>query len=379
MFGIEIPVTDAKGAVIGKIPGAQIQGLWDKFDGLNKVVTQFGTVAQAREAAGTIQAIGGVKELASLAAKAAGVDELDATFFGGTPEGRRAMVNEWYDGEGPQEFAVTSKAVYDNLNAALEVMAQRDKPRHDEFFDRVTRQALDGIRHGDYLAALARARESGENIEQAVDALLQHAGHFGLMKTARKAESPEARQLAARKAELDARDANFSNSQAQASLHAADMEIGAQLDAEIEAAFSALKVNGRPVFQAKSKVRTKVAKEVRDEVDAMLKTNPVFIAQFSGYRAKGVAGKEKELAELTMRHARLLLPKAIEKIVGEWTESVVSHAQGAAERANQGASRTEVAGAGTSSGGTRKQPFTSDELKRKGGYGNLSDDDILNS
>ncbi len=67
----------------------KLQSLWDRYDNHNKLVTQFGTVADARKAAETVQMLGGVQHLESLATKAASVDQTDAVFLGGRPEERK--------------------------------------------------------------------------------------------------------------------------------------------------------------------------------------------------------------------------------------------------------------------------------------------------
>lgn len=381
LFGREIPITDEKGNVIGKVPGSQIQALWDKWTNANGIVSALGSPAEAREAATMLQSIGGVKELAALAEKASGADQTDATFWGGSPEERRAMVNEWYDGEGAHEFAITSQAIAENVAAALEVMEQRDPQRYAATFDRMTRQALDGIHHGDFLAALAAARQSGEGLEEAVDALVRHAERFGLAKPARTGQqSAEERRIAEQRQQLTREQKQFADRQTMETVVAADQQIGTTLDGEIDRALGELKINGRAVFGENSKnIRATLAGQIRAAVDDALAKNSVFVAQANGYKARGIAGREKELVELTLRHARLLLPRAVEQVMAPWTNAVVSQANGAAERARAGASRTEAGGGTASRGGTRQQPFTSDELKKRGGYGSLSDDDILNA
>lgn len=359
----------------------KVQALWDKYDNASGIVRQFGTPAEAREAAGVIQSIGGAKELTNLVAKAGGADQTDAAFWSGDPEQRKALVNEWYDGEGPHEFAVTSQAIAENVESALEVMSRRDPQRYTATFDRMTRQALDGIRHGDFLAAVAAARQSGQNLEEAVDALLQHADRFGLAKPAgRPGNSPEEQRIARQRQELTEQQKQFQTQKTAETMAAVNQELGATLTSEIDRTLGELKVNGRPVFGDKSgQIKKTIAGQIFAALDTALAQNAVFNAQATGMRAGGVAGKQKDLVDLTLRHARLLLPKVVEQVMQPWTESVVSQAQGAADRARAGAGRTEVNGGTASRGGTKQQPFTSDELKRRGGYVALTDEEILNA
>lgn len=360
----------------------QVQSLWDRYDAANKAITQFGTPAEAREAAATIQAIGGVKELTNLAAKASGADQTDAAFFGGSKADRAGLVNEWYDGEGAHEFPVTSKAIAEMTEVSLDTMSQRDKPNYQRIVGDLTKRALASVGHGEAVLALRAARESGEGIEEAVDKFLQLTDYYGLAKAgAARGDSPEARQLAADRAAFEKQRSEFTDSKSMEAVKAADAKVGAAVNGEIEQALAGLKVNGRPFFgntPLQTQLRAQLAEKIRLAVDDEMAKNPLFVSQVHALRARGGA-REQELFDLTMRFARLALPKAVEAVMTPWTESVVGQANGTADRARAGASRTEVGGGSASPGGTKKQPFTSDELKRKGGYGTLTDEEILNS
>ncbi len=346
----QLAIDDFK-ALFGANP--KVQSLWDKYDNSNKLITQFGTVADARKAAETVQMLGGVEHLTSLATKAASVDQTDAVFFGGKPEDRKTLANEWYDGEGPQEFAVTSQAISDQIDATLGVMQARDPQRYLSHMDRITREALGAEKFDGFLAQLATALQSGQGLDKAAQQLLEWGHRLGLDK-GKGQPSPDAERLTQRERELNQRDQSWQQKQETAAIEAADTEIGTNVKSEITKTLGELKINGRPLFGANSnKVRETIEGQIRSTLDAQLAKNPVLIAQCNSLRAKGLQGRQKELVELTMRHAKLALPGVVEQVVGEWTKSVVSTANGTAARAAAGASRVDV-GSGAASGGRTK-------------------------
>ena len=67
-----------------------------------------------------------------------------------------------------------------------------------------------------------------------------------------------------------------------------------------------------------------------------------------------------------------MLPGVMESVVGEWTKSVVSTANGTAARAKNGASRVDV-GSGLTSGGSTKPKLTIKDVKEK----NMTPEQIL--
>jgi hypothetical protein len=358
----------------------KLQSLWDKYDGNNKLVSQFGTVADARKAAETVQMLGGVQHLESLAQKAADVDQTDATFFSGRPEDRKSLASEWYDGGGPHEFAATSQAVAGMVDATLEVMRERDPKQFLNVMDRVTREALDAERFSEYLASLDRAVQSGQGLDVAAKQLLQWGKNFGLDKGKNGQPSPEAQRLAADRAKLDADRTSWSQQQQNAAVEAADTEIGTTLASEIDKALSELKSGARPVFGPNStQIKATIAEKVKTALDAAVSKNPVLVAQVKSIQARGLTPQNaKQLIETTLRHARLMLPKVLEGVMEPWTKSVVSQAGATAERAKNGASKVDVGSGSTSASGT-KPKFSKDELKKIGGYQKVSDDDILNA
>ena len=331
----------------------KVQSLWDKYDNSNKLITQFGTVADARKAAETVQMLGGVQHLESLATKAASVDQTDAVFFGGKPEDRKTLANEWYDGEGPQEFAVTSQAISDQIDATLGVMQTRDPQRYLSHMDRITREALGAEKFDGFLDQLATALQSGQGINEAAKALLEWGHRLGLDK-GKGQPSPDAERLTQRERELNQREQTWQQQKNDEAVQAAGTAIGTSIRSEITQALGEMKVNGRPLFGANSnKVRETIEGQIKNALDTALAKNPVLVAQVTSLKAKGIQGNQKAMVEAVMRHAKLMMPGVIESVVGEWTKSVVSTANGTAARAAAGASRVDV-GSGASSGGRTK-------------------------
>jgi hypothetical protein len=346
----QLTIDDFKSLFAGN---PKVQSLWDKYDNSNKLITQFGTVADARKAAETVQMLGGVEHLTSLATKAASVDQTDAVFFGGKPEDRKTLANEWYDGEGPQEFAVTSQAIYDQIDATLGVMQARDPQRYLSHMDRITREALGAEKFDGFLAQLATALQSGQGLDKAAQQLLEWGHRLGLDK-GKGQPSPDAERLSQRAKELDQRDQTWQQQRETEAVQAADTEIGTGVRSEITKALGEMKVNGRPLFGTNSnKVRETIEGQIKNALDAALAKNPVLVAQVTSLKAKGVQNNQKQMVEAVMRHAKLMMPSVIESVVGEWTKSVISTANGTAARAAAGASRVDV-GSGASSGGRTK-------------------------
>ena len=333
-----------------------IQSLWDKYDGNQKLVSQFGTVADARKAAETVQMLGGVQHLETLAQKAADVDQTDAVFFSGQPEDRKKLATEWYDGEGPHEFGVTSKAVREQVDATLDIMRERDPNSFIDLQDRVTRQALESEGLPAFFGALAKSLESGQGLQEIAQKLLAWGQRLGLDKGKGSApRSPDADKLAADRAKLDADRTSFTQARQQEAIQAADTEIGTQVMSEIDKALGELKANGRPLFGPNStQIRATIAEKVKSSLDDALSKNPVLVAQVKSLTSKGFGqAQAKEMVAVTIRHAKLQLAKVIEQVMEPWTKSVVAKAGETAQRAKDGASRTDV-GSGSTSGGSTK-------------------------
>ena len=111
--------------------------------------------------------LGGVQHLESLAQKAADVDQTDAVFFSGQPEDRKKLATEWYDGEGPHEFGVTSKAIREQVDATLDVMRERDPQSYVNTADRISRQGIQDIGLPSLLRSTSgKSLESGQGLEE---------------------------------------------------------------------------------------------------------------------------------------------------------------------------------------------------------------------
>lgn len=325
----------------------KLQSLWDKYDNNNKLVTQFGTVADARKAAETVQMLGGVEHLATVAQRAADFDKVDATFFGGKPEDRAALATSWYDqnaGEG----------VAKQLNATLDVMQQRDPQRYVEHLDTFTRKGLDAVQFSAYLANIAKALESGQGLDDAAKQLLGMAKHYRLDSNAKTTPSPELDKLSQKEKALDQREQNWNQQQENATLSTVNAGVRETAASEIDKALSELKVNGRPVFGHKSvQLRTTIQEKIEQHAFTAVQKNPVLIAQIASLAAKGIIGKEKELTDLNLRFLRLQLPASVEAVMKPWTDSVVGQAAATSERVTRAAGRVDVGSGGISGGGTK--------------------------
>src|SRR5271165_549563 len=356
----------------------KLQSLWDKYDGNNKLITQFGTVADARKAAETVQMLGGVQSLESLVAKAADVDQTDARFFGGTAEDRKALVNEWLDGEGPGEFGVTSQAVAGTIDAALEVMSTRAPEIYGDIRTRIVTEVLGQHQFGTFLQNIA-AEFQGKPLPESVKQLLGWAKHYGLDGQPKNPQSPEAQRLAADRQKLTSEQQAYTQQQTDIAFKEIGGNVQTAVSSEIDAALDTLKTpDGRKVFGENSaKIRDVIKNQVYDAIKAANFKNPVLIAQLKSLEARGIVASKKEMADAVIRHSRLQLQSVMSNIVGEWTKGVISQAAGAAQRAETAASRVDV-GSGSSSGGSTKEGITMEQLK-KGDYRKFSDDDLLNA
>jgi len=346
----------------------KLQSLWDKYSSSQSLVTKFGTVADAGKAADVVQMLGGVEHLESLAQKAASVDQTDATFFGGQPAERKQLANDWYDGEGPHEFGITSKAVYDQTKATVEVMSQRDPEGYASFRSEIVNEVLQQHQFGAYLQNIAAAyQKAGQAPPPEVQQLLSWASRYGLDKQAGKGQSPEEQRLAADRAKLDADRNSFSGQRQAEAIQAADTQIGTGVTASIDKALTELKVNGKSVFGPQStQIKQTIAGQVRVALDEALAKNPVLVAQVTSIKARGLgAAQQKEMVDAVMRHAGLMLPKVLESVMAPWTKSVVSQAGATAQRAKDGASKVDV-GSGSTSGGSTKPKLTIKDVKEKG-------------
>lgn len=325
----------------------KLQSLWDKYDNNNKLVTQFGTVADARKAAETVQMLGGVEHLATVAQRAADFDKVDATFFGGKPEDRAALATSWYDqnaGEG----------VAKQLNATLDVMQQRDPQRYVEHLDTFTRKGLDAVQFPAYLSNIAKALESGQGLDEAAKQLLGMAKHYRLDANAKTTPSPELDKLSQKEKALDQREQSWNQQQETQTLTAVNTGVRNFTTTEVGKLLDDLKVNGRSVFGPQStQIRATIMKEIESHAFAAVQKNPVLIAQVQMLASKGIVGKEKELTDLNMRFLKLQLPESIKQVMEPWTKSVVSQAAGTTERVQKAAGRVDVGSGGISGGGTK--------------------------
>ena len=143
---------------------------------------------------------------------------------------------------------------------------------------------------------------------------------------------------------------------------------------EIDKALGDLKANGRPLFGPNStNIRATIAEKVKASLDASLAKNPVLVAQVKSLTSKGFGqAQAKEMVTVTLRHAKLQLAKTIEQVMEPWTKSVVAKAGETAQRAKDGASRTDV-GSGSTSGGSTKPKLTIKDVKEK----NMTPEQIL--
>lgn len=335
----------------------KVQSLWDRYASQSDVISKFGTLADAVKAAETVGMMGNVDALADLASKAADVDSTDAVFFAGTPEERTELVRNWYEGEGPHEFPVTSRAVREMVDVTLDAMRQRDPDSYLGLQDRITRSALTAERFPQYLANLAQALESGQGLDEAARMLLDRFGNqLDLLRDTTR-QSPEAKRLAEESSRLQNERQTWMAQQSAAAVQQADTEIGTQATDMIGKALADLKLNGRPVFGEKSaKIRNVLAEQIRAHIDHALSGNRVFVAQMNSLKAAGLMGRQKELVDVAMRYVKLQLPASVQAVVGEWTEGIVSGAQGVAQRATAAASRKDIAGGSASPGSSKGQP-----------------------
>src|SRR6185437_6031150 len=170
----------------------KVQSLWDKYSSSQAIVGKFGTAAEAHNIADTVRMLGGPEKLASIAQTVADIDQTDARFFNGSPEDRKSLVSEWYEGEGPQDLAVTSKAVYGMVEAALDVMSQRDQNGFLSLRDDLAVQCLRSAPSFQKLLA-----DAAQSQDPAAKAFVQWAQHFGMDAGQNGRQlSPEAQRLA---------------------------------------------------------------------------------------------------------------------------------------------------------------------------------------
>jgi hypothetical protein len=356
----------------------KVQSLWDRYDKAQKTIGLFGTAADTAKVAETIQLLGGPKELESLVAKASDVDQTDAVVFGGTQKDREAWVdNDLYTND-PNEFPQTSQAVAGMIDAGLSVMQRRDPERFAEVRERLAIDAFKQDGFGSYLRNLAQARDSGEGLDKAVDLLLKRYGiDLGFLQDTRR-ESPEAQRLQQERQRIESQQKSWTEQQEQRSIETVRTKKDELTKSEVEKALSELKgPNGNPVFGGNSsKIRSVISNQIMSKVLADITANPVFIAQANSIAAQGIMGREQALIDLTMRYVKLNLPSVVQSVVGEWTQQVVEHAKGAAQRAQAAASRSDISGA--AGGNSRVAKLDKKQIEKMGGYGKVSDDDILN-
>lgn len=351
----------------------KVNSLWDRYNNYNDVIQQFGTVADARKVAELVSSLGGTKDFDSIISKAADVDQTDAAFFSGTPDERKALINEWYNGEGQHEFGVTSQAVFDNVKYAMDIMGERDPNRLAELRGDIVLDALSQHGYGQLVSAIVAAYPDIKSMPDAVKQLVSWSQQYGLVGD-RRQQSPEARAVEERAAALDRQQSEFVQNQVQARIEEGDKIIGAEVSSTIDKMLSALKVNGRAVFGTNSTmIKRVIAEKINSALIAALGKNPAYLAQINSAKARGLNVTAKEMADIAIRHAKVALNSVATPIIEEWTKGVVGGAAATAARAQAGASRPDV-GSGSASGpSSRTKPLTQAEANK------MSVDDILNA
>jgi len=348
----------------------KVQSLWDKYSSSQALVGKFGTAAEAHKIADTVRMLGGPEKLASIAQTVADIDQTDARFFNGSPEDRKSLVSEWYEGEGPQDLAVTSKAVHGMVEAALDVMAQRDQNGFLSLRDDLAVQCLRSAPSFQKLLA-----DAAQSQDPAAKAFVQWAQHFGMDAGQNGRQlSPEAQRLAKERESFGKERTDFFQSQISQRVSAADTKVQSGLKDKISTSLKELKIGDRSVFGANSgRIQGIIADRILSSVNEKLMSNPVFLAQVQSAKARGMNVGEQELIDLTNRFIELVLPETISQEMSEWTKGIQEQQNGAAHRARAAATRVDV-GSGASSGSGGRRPGLTREKASQ-----MSDMEILNS
>lgn len=358
----------------------KVQSLFDRWKNNEAVVSQFGTMADAREAAGAIEMLGGLKELNSLVERVSGVEETDAVMWGGDMPAREGFANRLYDGAGPHEFGLTSQSIYDQLKATLSVMHERDVKRWEELRGDMTAEVLGDHQFDRRVNAIAQEYEKlGVEPPASVKELLGWATHYGLTKPRGGQPSPEEQKLAAERAQLATERTSWNEERVNGTMQEVNTQLRAIYTEKVATLLKDLQINGRKVFGENSKlIQGRLAKEAMEHAfGTMLGGKTPFsqglLNQIAMLNARGgLAGKAKELVELNQRFLDKQLPLSIEAVSKEWTDAVIAQTQGATARAQAAAARPDVGGGAAPGGRGARVPKVGEVDYKK-----TTDDQIL--
>lgn len=304
---------------------------------------------------------GGVAEAEAIINDAISIQDVDAKFYGGTPEQRAELAANLFK-DSPQDLIATAEAT-------MQFLAKNAPQDYQRITDSVLGQAIAQGELGGYLQMLEDAALKGDtNLAKMVQDVVDKAREMAGFK--KPATNPEQAALDRRKAELDARDQNFNAEKLTSFQGKFNDQVPNQVGTEALAIINPL-VEGVPVAAG---FKDRLVGQIVDKVEEVLKQDRTLQYQLNQLDSlkRYDDATLKQRVDLTVNRAKVVLPDIARNLFSEWTAHLVSSNNATLEKKTAAAGRKDIVGGGASS---ERRPHT--PKPGEVDYSKTSDQDIL--
>lgn len=351
----------------------KVNSLWDRYSSEHEQNSRWtqrlGTPKQIDQIADSLDLIGGAEQLVEMVNDRAEEEQAYSALAAGSPEDRKNLLTNYAQWWGPQAFADVSRIGLDVMKSAA---PDEYKALADQFFSEAFKS--EGV-YG-HLATLQKARQANDadTVGRLVDEMIQWA-YNRFNPNEGQGQSLEAKRIEAERQKLASERQSWQQKTQQESFERVSNSVRTSVNGAIENLLGTLKVNNRPVFGENSaKAKAMVSQEIYNRSFEKVNSNPIVVARLRSMEAAG--GAEKDTIDLLVKAYNGVLKSVAEEVIGEWTQGFVGQQKAQLERAKAAASRPD-AGSSVSRGERTNNKLTAKDIEKAGGYGKLSDDQIL--
>jgi hypothetical protein len=335
--------------------GPKLQSMHDRLLAFQEL---YPTVADAR----TVKELlpGGAEELKTLISKSRETDEMDLQYFSHDADAQKGFAENLYRDD-PEAFQSM-------VQIGIDLIRSQQPQEYAYLTQHLVGESLNGEKVWDWLEYIHEAAGKVAGNEGVIQLLNQFAGVFqkyGLGP--RTAADPNLERVNAARTDFDRERQSWHAERTREFNNDANKGVVAKMDTEIGSQLTKL------LPKTSDNLRGRMARDVHDEIqkaigqDAGLKLRLANLIRTGGINRQ----TQEQVINLLVSKARLIMPGAVKRVVGEYTASITARNAEVTTRQTAAASRVDVSGGSRPKTGPRS--LTPEDAR------NMSFEDILNS